>query len=245
MGSVFLHGGGGRPEAAAATFGRIAAACGRGLLAVVVADADPAQDAETAEYYLEVFSDSGRDRAAMLPIFVSPEAPLKREVLERARPSLLFVCGGESPFYHAALCDDRSWVSYLNDSGAVYAGTSAGAAIAPETAIIGGWLSPDGSPRQILFQGAGEGLDRLAVAAGLGLAPFAVDVHASQWGTLSRLVHAVEGGLVTEGWAIDEDTMLEVTPEGVAVYGLGYAYRARRRGVEVAVAIHRGGDVVR
>ena len=43
---------------------------------------------------------------------------------------------------------------------------------------------------------------------GLGLVPFAVDVHATQWGTLTRLVHAVDAGLVAEGWAVDNGTVL-------------------------------------
>lgn len=34
---------------------------------------------------------------------------------------------------------------------------------------------------------------------GLGLVPFAVDVHASQHGTPTRLMHAIDAGLVQEG----------------------------------------------
>ena len=58
--------------------------------------------------------------------------------------------------------------------------------------------------------------------------PFAVDVHGSQWGTLTRVIHAIEQGLVTTGWAIDEDTMLHVTSDCISVSGLGQAYHVQR-----------------
>ena len=60
--------------------------------------------------------------------------------------------------------------------------------------------------------------------------PFAVDVHATQWGTLTRLVHAVGAGLVDEGWAIDEGTVLVVDDGAVRAEGLGSAYRVAPRG---------------
>lgn len=74
---------------------------------------------------------------------------------------------------------------------------------------------------------------------GIGLVPFSVDVHASQWGTITRLIHAVRTGAVSDGWAIDEDTALEVTRgEVTAVHGLGSAYHVTpdgQNGVRVTV----------
>ncbi|MFN8513417.1 MAG: hypothetical protein U0841_12670 [Chloroflexia bacterium] len=61
----------------------------------------------------------------------------------------------------------------------------------------------------------------------LGLVPFLVDVHAAQWGTLGRLLHAVGAGHGAEGWAIDEGTVVEVS-DGVATVRGCAAYRARR-----------------
>ena len=72
---------------------------------------------------------------------------------------------------------------------------------------------------------------------GLGLVPFAVDVHATQWGTLTRLVHAVGAGLVEEGWAIDEGTVLVVDDGSVRVEGLGSAYRVAPRDGGVVVSV--------
>ena len=112
--------------------------------------------------------------------------------------------------------------------------------IAAETAVLGGWQAArQGQSREILFVGAGEGLDPLTVRPGLGLVPFAVDVHASQMGTLTRLIHAVELGLVPEGWAIDENTMLVVNGRSHQIVGQGHGYHVQRSGDSgVTVTIH-------
>jgi cyanophycinase len=79
----------------------------------------------------------------------------------------------------------------------------------------------------------------LTVQPGLGLVPFAFDVHASQWGTLLRLIHAVELGIVQAGWALDENTLLEVADQSLRLHGRGHAYYVRKAdGGEVTVAIH-------
>ena len=72
---------------------------------------------------------------------------------------------------------------------------------------------------------AGEDLEELTVRPGLGLVPFAIDVHATQWGTLTRLTHAVRAGLAPDGWAVDEGTALVCEGDDVRVVGTGVAYR--------------------
>ena len=102
--------------------------------------------------------------------------------------------------------------------------------MAAARAIVGGWRL---GGREVCAAEAGEDLDELAVRDGLGLVPFAVDVHATQWGTLTRLVHAVGAGLVDEGWAIDEGTVLVVDDGVRARRGPGQRLpgrAARRRG---------------
>jgi cyanophycinase len=80
---------------------------------------------------------------------------------------------------------------------------------------------------------AAEELDELAVRPGLGLVDFAVDVHAAQWGTVGRMIAAVEAGLVECGVAIDEHTVLI----GQSVHGAGRVWRVEPhiRGVEVTI----------
>lgn len=41
---------------------------------------------------------------------------------------------------------------------------------------------------------------------------------ASQLGTLPRLIHAVELGLVTAGWAIDENTVPQVEGDEITIF---------------------------
>jgi cyanophycinase len=187
-----------------------------------------------------MFQSLGLPAAALAPAYVTPGQPLTAARCAELRPRGIFVCGGATPFYHRALAEEQGWLTYLREAGMPYGGTSAGAAIAAERAILGGWQVADGERRRgILFAGAGEGLELLTVERGLGLAPFAVDVHASQWGTLLRLIHAVDRGLVPEGWAIDENTLLEVESGQLAVYGRGQAYHVRRsEGGGVTVTIH-------
>jgi cyanophycinase len=139
----------------------------------------------------------------------------------------VFVGGGWTPAYQEALARWRA-------PDLPYAGFSAGAAVASTRAIVGGWRLGE---RSICAEEAGEDLDQLEVRDGLGLVPFAVDVHATQWGTLTRLVHAVGGGVVDEGWAIDEGTVLIVDDGAVRVEGLGGAYRVARQNGEVVVSV--------
>ena len=140
----------------------------------------------------------------------------------------VYVGGGATPDYQEALA---GWHA---PADLPFAGFSAGAAVAAARAIVGGWRL---GGRDVCAEEAGEDLDELAVRDGLGLVPFAVDVHATQWGTLTRLVHAVGAGLVDEGWAIDEGTVLVVDDGALRTHGLGSAYRVAARDGEVVVSV--------
>jgi cyanophycinase len=127
-----------------------------------------------------------------------------------------------TPAYWSRVCDSdfgralRAW-------DGVYCGYSAGAAIAAGEAIVGGWKLGD---LEICDADFGEELEQLEVRPGLARVDFSVDVHASQWGTLTRLVHAVTEGLCSAGVAIDEHTCVEVAPTGeLRLHGRGCAYR--------------------
>lgn len=241
--SVFLHGGGDLPAAREQTFGRFVEAAGpspAAPLALVIAEAAEADRQEVLAAYREIFSAVGAGSELLAPLFVSPEAPLGAEALAPLRPSGVVVCGGSTPFYHRSLCVERSWLEYLGEAGLPYFGTSAGASVAAGPAILGGWLLERGGvSRAMLFQGAAEGLHALTVEQGLGLVSFAVEGHASQWGTLLRLIHAVESGAAEAGWAIDENTQLELRGGEPTIAGLGHAYHVERRSdTGVIVTVH-------
>lgn len=140
----------------------------------------------------------------------------------------VLVCGGLTPGYADALRSSADLLRDLVGSGVPYAGFSAGSAVAADRAVVGGWRD-GGVP--VCPADAGEGLDEITVVDGLGLVPFAVDVHAAQWGTLPRLVAAVAGGHVEQGVALDEDTVLQVAGDGTAtVAGVGRVHLVRRPG---------------
>jgi cyanophycinase len=233
MTNIFLHGGGDHPDSREVSWGRFISAVtasSPGRLVMVVAEATEPAAQESFRDYRTIFESLAAPPAEILPLFVSPAQPLTVTHLATLQPTGLFVCGGVTPFYHQALCADKEWLVELRTRNIPYGGTSAGAAVAARQAILGGWrLEREGVARQILFQGASEGLEMLAVEEGLGLVPFSVEVHASQWGTLIRLLHAVATGLVSEGWALDENILLEVQDDTLAIYGQGHAYHVQRR----------------
>lgn len=130
-----------------------------------------------------------------------------------------------------------------------YAGFSAGAMIAATEAIVGGWKLRQGEAAlatladlDVCSEDVSKDEEYLDIRQGLGLAPFAVDIHASRYGTSTRLLHAVRTGMVPEGWAIDEDTMIEFSHGRVSVSGLGSAYHVRPDGESLAVSRLAHGD---
>ncbi len=134
----------------------------------------------------------------------------------------LLVCGGLTPAYADALAPAapnlRHW---LRAGSRPYAGFSAGAVVAAERAVVGGWKSA-GTP--VCPEDVSEDLEEVTVVAGLGLLPFTVDVHAAQWGTIGRLMAAVAGSRLRHGLAIDEDTLITVEEGELTVSGTGQAH---------------------
>jgi cyanophycinase len=142
------------------------------------------------------------------------------------------VGGGLTPAYLDAMTPIGRHVRDAVAAGASYLGFSAGAAIAPTTALVGGYRIEGVA---VAPEDAAEELDELTVRPGLGLVDFAVDVHAAQWGTVGRIVAAVESGLVPRGVAIDEHTVLT----GADVRGSGRVWRVEPGDRAAAVTILR------
>ncbi|MGN6272233.1 MAG: Type 1 glutamine amidotransferase-like domain-containing protein [Protaetiibacter sp.] len=134
----------------------------------------------------------------------------------------LVVGGGVTPAYLAAIDPLVEEIRLLVADGLPYLGFSAGAMIAADRAVVGGWRI-NGIP--VCPEATSQGLDEVTIAEGLGLVDLAVDVHAAQWGVLSRLVAATEAGLVDGGVAIDEQTALVVGDSGFAVAGSGSVWQ--------------------
>lgn len=148
----------------------------------------------------------------------------------------LLVGGGLTPAYHRVLQPHREAVRAAVRRGLPYAGFSAGAMIAAERALLGGWRLGETA---VTHEDNGEDLDQLTVVDGLGLIEELVDVHVAQWGTLSRLVAAVTDGRAGRGIGVDENTVVivDVAPDSSdlrAVHGAGQAW-----------LVESGGGVVR
>ena len=145
----------------------------------------------------------------------------------------LVVGGGVTPAYLEAVDPLVDEIRLLVADGLPYLGFSAGAMIAADRAIIGGWRI---NGIAVCPEAAAQGLDEVTVVEGLGLVDLAVDVHAAQWGVLSRIVGATEAGLVDGGVAIDERTVLVVSDDGFAVFGDGSVWQVLDEPAGVIVA---------
>ena len=209
MPPVFLIGGGRDDDAALrASHAPFVTACGPGPILCICED-DPARWARN----LELAGATG-----VTPVLLDAGRP------DPAGFAGVYVAGGLTPAYRERLEGLEVAVPY--------AGFSAGAAIAAREALVGGWRIGD---RQICDEDFSEDLEQVEPLPGLGLVPFAVDVHATQWGTVTRALNAVERGLFEEVLAVDEHCCVEVRDGEIAgVHGRNVAYRIRP-GVRVDV----------
>ncbi|ONI61670.1 peptidase S51 [Leifsonia sp. ALI-44-B] len=134
----------------------------------------------------------------------------------------LIVAGGLTPAYAVALEPVTGEIRRQVADGLPYLGYSAGAALAADRALIGGWQI-GGVP--VCPEDASEELDDVTIQQGIGLIDVTVDVHAAQWGTVARAIAATEAGLVEGVLAIDEATALVVGEGPLRVVGPGSVWQ--------------------
>ncbi|MFC6354876.1 Type 1 glutamine amidotransferase-like domain-containing protein [Luethyella okanaganae] len=224
--SVHLVGGGWSPASSAAVYSAFlaeAAVVAHGsdradaprIAIVVVRGAD---GVEHAAKLIEAVSTAGAFEPFVTAVSETAEVPLAAFVDVDG----ILVGGGITPAYRAALAGRFGEIRRQVASGVPYLGFSAGASIAAERAVVGGWRI---GGVEVSQEGGAENLDEVTVEQGIGLVDVAIDVHAAQWGSLSRLVAAVEAGLVDGGLAIDENTALIVGDSGLRVVGAGSVWR--------------------
>lgn len=146
----------------------------------------------------------------------------------------LLIGGGLTPAYLVAVGPVVDEIRLLVADGLPYLGFSAGAAIAADTALIGGWRI-DGIP--VTAEDNAEDLDEVTIEPGIALVDLTIDVHAAQWGTLARLVAATDAGLVDGGLGVDENTVLIAGDGDLRVSGLGNVWQVRRGDDGVIVTI--------
>lgn len=242
--SVHLVGGGRDLDAADAVYGRFVAEASRRALSagraipvvavVVVAEQDDV-DADVG-WFADALGRCGEVRIEPLTAAetaVLAGAPLRLPAgqgLEDARFSGLdgvLVGGGLTPAYHRLLQPYAGELSSAVSGGLPYLGFSAGAMIAGRHALLGGWRL---GPVAVTHEDNAEDLDQVTVEPGLGLVPGSIEVHTAQWGTLSRMVAAVDAGATDQGIAVDENTVVimdpttDTSPSPMEVRGAGQAW---------------------
>ncbi|WP_368499502.1 peptidase S51 [Herbiconiux sp. A18JL235] len=179
------------------------------------------RDGDAAERFAEIvaaFSQLGKIQP--VAVLAAENAPIQPGVFDGADG--IVVWGGLTPAYRTSLEPSFGELRRLVAGGVPYLGFSAGAAIAAEQALVGGWKIDS---VEIGAEEASEDLEQLTVAPGIGLIDLAVDVHAAQWGTVSRLIAATEAGLVDGGVAIDEHTAFIIGEGPLRVAGRGSVWK--------------------
>lgn len=119
----------------------------------------------------------------------------------------IVVAGGPTALYHAGLSHLAATFQEALADRVPYLGFSAGAMIAADTALLGGWRDQG---RAVCDEDWSEGFDELTLAPGLGLVDFTIDVHATQGGLLPRACALALRPGCGRVVAIDEATALSV-----------------------------------
>lgn len=197
-----------------------------GLLSVASSvGASPSSTADIAEVL------GGARQAEVLVSEIAPGEVFSTTVLSDV--DALVVGGGVTPHYLDAVAPLVDQIRLLVSDGLPYLGYSAGAMIAADRALVGGWRI---GGVEICPEEAADGLDEVELREGLGLVDLTIDVHAVQAGTLARLIASAEAEFVTAGLAIDEDTTLVVGEGALEVRGTGSVWRVVAGDESVSVA---------
>lgn len=224
--SVHLVGGGWSPDSAPEVYGAfVIEALERGLgsgrehprLAIIVVRTGDGD--EHAQKLVTALSAGGTFDAHITAVAEGSELP----ATALTDVDGIVIGGGLTPAYNVAVAPLAGEIRRQVAAGVPYLGFSAGAAIAAERALVGGWRIGDVA---VCPEDASEDLDEVTVQQGIGLLDVSIDVHAAQWGSVSRLIAAAEAGLIDGGLAIDEDTVIVVGEGGLVVSGAGSIWRA-------------------
>lgn len=176
-----------------------------------------------------------RTKCLIRAVYVRPDEQVDPAVFIDV--DAILVGGGPTPAYLGGLQRAVETINRAVVAGVPYLGFSAGAMIAPENALIGGYRI---NGTQICPEEWSERLSDVTLRSGLGLVPFTIDVHAAQAGTLGRAISAVSHGFAEKVVALDEDTALIVSQapqKEVHVIGSGHAWVITKTPGEPTVSV--------
>jgi cyanophycinase len=214
------------------------AKAGKGPL--VVATVATQMPGELCKEYRSVFRGMGVRRIEHLDVRTRADAEDAGNVRKVEDASVLFFTGGDQLRITSQIGDSPVYQCIVSRyrRGLTIAGTSAGAAVMPETMLISG-------PGDETLEDSALGM-----APGLGLLPNAVvDTHFAERGRIGRLLVAVAQNPRNLGIGIDEDTAIVVEGgSSFRVLGSGGVYvvdgadvtysSLSERHVEGVIAVH-------
>jgi cyanophycinase len=173
---------------------------------------------ELTNTYLPVFRDLGihSDRIDVLDIRSREEAYQEETLRKLEHAKVIFFTGGDQLRITSQIGDSPIYrrLQELFTDGGTIVGTSAGAAVLPETMLVSG---PSDESSEV---------SALGMAPGLGLIHgVVIDSHFAQRGRMGRLLGAVAQNPKNLGLGIDEDTAIIVEyGKHLRVLGSGAVY---------------------
>lgn len=247
MPELYLIGGGWDEASFTQTFGRFVRAGtknGHCKILLVLAIDDVTARKEITEDFTTMFTELGD--VNIEPFFLSITQNITRSILHTMTPSCIFVGGGVTPRYQELLGNNSEFIEYILQHNIPYGGFSAGAAIAAQQSIVGGWkITERGHDIPVLDADFSEDLEYIEIREGLGFLEYPVDVHGSQWGTITRVIHAVDRHMIPHGLVIDESTMIEYRQNTMTVFGRGHVYLIQKNGNTIDISLYKDGDMIR
>lgn len=168
--------------------------------------------------------------------------PLAREFLDTA--DAIWINGGDTRRYHKILCSQpfRQIITQCRVNGGSIGGSSAGALIAPTRCIVWGGKSTSKGNYALNCPYANSEFRNnnspLRLGTGLRLLDkVLLEVHATEFGRIPRLMEAMTKSRIHIGFAIDEDTFLS--------FNRVNAFRVSGKGRVFVVRKHQDGFFVR
>ncbi|WP_414551344.1 cyanophycinase [Anabaena sp. CCY 0017] len=167
---------------------------------------------DVGEDYIRVFERLGAEAVRIVDTESREDASSSTSLEAIAQATGIFFTGGDQARITSILKDTEidTAIHQRFSEGMVVAGTSAGAAVMPDTMIVEG--DAQTHPR----------MEIVAMGPGLGFLPgVVIDQHFSQRGRLGRLLSALVQEPAGLGFGIDENTAMVVTDHQLEVIGEG------------------------
>jgi cyanophycinase len=179
---------------------------------IVVMTAASSIPMEVGQEYVEIFEQLGATSIQVVDTRTKEDANTLELIRVVAAATGIFFTGGDQAriirSIKGTILEDTLHKRYAE--GAIVAGTSAGAAVMPDTMIVEG--ESDTNPR----------MDVVEMGPGMGFLPaVVVDQHFAQRGRLGRLLSAMLQKPKVLGCGIDENTAMIVNGDEVEVIGEG------------------------